>query len=135
MEKTFKFQSEYGGTVKLWLDVSYYTTNERIYIGLITDEDGFPEPYANVTVNIEGACPDYCGYVDTNHFPEVERLILENGLGEFTGMVGQSGYYSYPLYLFDRDKLREYAPEGMERYEREVLGMEQEKKTEKEQVR
>lgn len=135
MDKEFEFIDAFGDKEILKLEVSYYTTNKRLYIGLTSETEGFSEPYANLTVNINGACPEYCGYVDTSHFPDAERLIQENGLGEFTGLVGHSGFCNYPLYLFDCEKLREYAPEGMARYEAEALGIKKEKQMEKGQVR
>lgn len=37
--------------------------------------------------------------------------------------MGGSGFYSYPLYLFNPEKLREIAPEDMELFERTVMGI------------
>ena len=38
-------------------------------------------------------------------------------MGEFSGLVKQSGFNQYPLYMFDAEKLRELCPEGMKMYE------------------
>ena len=123
------YKSEYTGDNEVELDIQTYHNNGRIFIGLITNEDGSPEPCGDVTVNIDAPAPDYCGYLDTNNLSNVENFIRENDLGEFTGLTGRSGYCEYPLYLFNVDKLRELCPEQMAAYEHSigVTGKEQEK--------
>ena len=37
---------------------------------------------------------------DTNNSPWLEEFIVRNGLGEFTGACGYSGFCSYPQYRF-----------------------------------
>lgn len=89
-----------------------------MYVGLTTKEDGHIEPFGNATVNISHTpAPDYCGYLDTNNLPAIEKFVRENDLGEPTGVVGFSGYCTYPLYKFNADKLRELCPEDMAIYE------------------
>lgn len=117
MEKTMKLHSQFGGEYEVSLEISRYLNNGCIYIGLVTNEEGFPEPYGDLTVNLEGRVPDYCGYVDINNMPELERFMEENDLGEFTGLTKRSGFCKYPLYLFNVDKLREMCPDGMQVYE------------------
>ena len=124
MNKQLEMESRFSGKVTLELEINSYMDNNRMYIGLV-EPDG--EHFANLTVNISAPCPDYCGYVDINNCPELERFIEKYGLGEFTGMMGQSGYCSYPLYLFNPEKLREAAPEDMELFERTVMGITPEK--------
>lgn len=123
------YRSEYTGDNEVELDIQTYHNNGRIFISLITNEDGYPEPFGDVTVNIDAPAPDYCGYLDTNNLSNVENFIRENDLGEFTGLTCRSGYCEYPLYLFNVDKLRELCPEQMAAYEHSigVTGKEQEK--------
>ena len=45
-------------------------------------------------------------FVDTNNCPWAEEFIQENGLGEFTGIYGNSGFCTYPLYEFNLGKLK-----------------------------
>lgn len=123
MNKQLKMNSRFTGSVKLELEINAYLDNHRMYIGLIETDGEYPEPFADLTVNINAPCPDYCGYVDTNNCPELEDFIAEHGLGEFTGMMGSSGFCSYPLYMFNVERLREVAPESMERFERSVMGV------------
>lgn len=123
------YHSKYTGDSEVQLDIQTYQNNGRIFIGLITDEEGYPEPFADMTVNIDAPAPNYCGYLDTNNLSNVERFVCENDLGEFTGLTGRSGFCEYPLYLFNVDKLRELCPEQMAAYEHSigVTGKEQEK--------
>ena len=44
-----------------------------------------------------------------------------------SGMMGNSGFCAYPLYMFHVDKLRELAPDDMECFERTVMGIVPEK--------
>lgn len=133
MNKQLEMESRFSGKIKLELEISSYMDNNRMYIGLVEVDGEYPEHFADLTVNISAPCPDYCGYVDTNKCPELEKFIEKHELGEFTGLVGNSGFCSYPLYLFNPEKLREAAPEDMEHFERTVMGTAPEKNMEKEQ--
>ena len=120
MKKQLEMERRFSGKVTLELEINSYMDNNRMYIGLV-EPDG--EHFADLTVNITAPCPDYCGYVDINNCPELEGFIEKHGLGEFTGLMGGSGFCSYPLYLFNPEKLREIAPEDMELFERSVMGI------------
>lgn len=119
-KKSLIYQSEYTGENEVELDIQTYADNGRLFIGLITNEDGYPEPFADVTVNIDAPAPNYCAYLDTNNLSCVEEFVTKNGLGEFTGLTGRSGYCEYPLYLFDAEKLRSLCPEQMAAYEKSI---------------
>lgn len=116
MEKTMKLSSRYGGEYQVSLEINTYLNNGCMYIGLV-EQGEYPEPYGDLTVNLEGKAPDYCGYVDLNNMPELERFIEDNNLGGFTGLTRRSGFCEYPLYMFNVDKLREMCPDGMQAYE------------------
>ena len=116
MEKTMKLSSRYGGEYQVSLKINTYLNNGCMYIGLV-EQGEYSEPYGDLTVNLEGKVPDYCGYVDLNNMPELERFIEDNDLGEFTGLTRRSGFCEYPLYMFNVDKLREMCPDGMQAYE------------------
>lgn len=123
MNKRLEMNDRFTGNVTVELEIGAYANNHRMHIGLVEVDGEEPEPFANLTVNIDAPCPEYCGYVDTNNCPELEDFIVKHELGEFTGMMGDSGFCSYPLYMFHVDKLREAAPESMERFERDVMGI------------
>ena len=118
-EGTLKLKTQFGTTENVTLTVSTYMDNKSLYVGMTTEEDGFPEPYGDVTVNLLASVPPYCAFVDTNNMPELEDFLVENGIAEFTGLEQKSGYCSYPLYQFDVEKMRELCLDGMAAYERE----------------
>lgn len=119
-QKELTLNTQWETTERVQLEINQYMNNGCLYIGLVSYEDGYPEPYGDLTVNLTGKAPDYCGYVDLNNMPELEKFIEENDLGEFTGLTQRSGFCEYPLYLFNVDKLRELCPEGMQAYEHSI---------------
>lgn len=133
MNKQLELEDIFGNPLTVELEIQCYANNGCMYIGLIEIGGDYPEHYGDMTVNLDGKCPDYCGYVDTNHMPQVEEFIRKNELGEFTGLTKQSGFCTYPLYMFNVDKLREMCPEGMEYYEQSIGS--DKRKEQKERVR
>lgn len=132
MENTLVIESRFSGRMPVKLEIGRYMDNGRIYIGLLEADGEYPEPFTDLTINIDAPCPPYCGYVDTNNCPELEEFIVKNGLGEFTDMIGHSGYCQYPLYMFHEEKLRELEPYGMEFYEKGLGTERRQKRMEKE---
>jgi hypothetical protein len=118
--KSLIYHSEYGGDEEIQLEIRQYANNDGLAIVMNVIEDGYPEQYANLTVNLNEAAPDYCGYLDINNLSNAEKFVTENGLGEFTGFTKTSGYGVYPLYMFNAVKLRELCPEQMEAYEKSI---------------
>ena len=124
MNKKLEINDRIRGLMQLEVEIGAYLYSDRMYIGLL-DENG--EHFMDMTVNIDGICPDYCGYVNINNWPEMADFIERHKLGEFTGIMGKSGFCQYPLYLFYPKRLREVAPESMELFERTIMGTGQEK--------
>lgn len=119
MEKTLNLHSQFGGEIPVTLEINTYLNNGCMYIGLV-EQGEYPEPYGDLTVNLVGKAPDYCGFVDLNNMPELEKFIEENKLGEFTGLTQRSGFCEYPLYLFNAERHRELCPDGMQAYETSI---------------
>ena len=117
MDNKLYFETQFGERKKMVIEINMYVNNGCMYIGLQEQVEDYFEPYGDLTVNLEGKVPDYCGYVDVNNMPQIEKFIVDNDIGEFTGLSKKSGFCEYPLYLFNVDKLRELCPEGMKMYE------------------
>lgn len=130
-----KFKPRWGKEIKVGFEINHYTNNKCLHIGLTTGVGANLEPYADVTVNLEGKVPDYCGYLNTNNLPELEEFVAKNGIGEYTGLKKQSGFCEYPLYFFQAEKLRELCPEGMLFYEQGIGKGRVEKQEEKSKSR
>ncbi|MBR1737462.1 MAG: DUF4313 domain-containing protein [Firmicutes bacterium] len=105
---------------KVWLCISWYEDNGSICVMLNTEYAGEEIEYCILTVNIVPSLPPYYAYLDTNNIPCAEQFVRDNKLGAFTGIMGNSGYCSYPLYQFDKDRLYELAAEDMAIYEENI---------------
>lgn len=116
-EGTLELKTSFGTTENVTLTVKTYVDSNSLYVGMTTADDGFPEPYGDVTVNLLVPVPSYCAFVDTNNMPELEEFLVKNKIAAFTGIEQRSGYCSYPLYLFDAEKMRGLCPDGMAAYE------------------
>lgn len=112
-----EFKTDFGTIEQVALEAGACRNDGSLYVALTAVGDGYPEPYGNVTVNLERKIPLYCAFVDTNNMPEAEDFLINNGLASFTGLVQESGYCTYPLYRFDAEMLRQLSPGGMAAYE------------------
>lgn len=113
--KTLVYKSECIGDRTVSLCINQYADNGAIYVGLMDCDEGVP--FGDVTVNLAGKVSEFYGYLDTNNLSDLCSFIENNGLGEFAGKIGVSGYCRYPLYKFNREKLKEFCPDGLAQYE------------------
>lgn len=104
--KTYEIKA-YGKTYNVHPTVNKYQSNGTLAISLITDSG---EPFANLTVNIMDTMiwgNDTTAFVDVNNCEWAENFIAKNELGEYMGIIGRSGFCTYPLYKFDIEKIME----------------------------
>ena len=103
MPKTYKYQNLWcpEEETEIWLKKTKYMFGDHLAIEAWCDEG----PYTTVTVNLPGMIPDDCAYVDTNNNAGMDRWLEKNGIAEFTGVYGQSGFCTYPLMRFDLSKI------------------------------
>ena len=99
-KKQVTYNSSITGETQVTFDIQQYMNNRAMFIGLMCNEDGYEEPFGDVTVNLSVAAPNYCGYLNVNDMPDIEKFITDNDIGEFTGFTQRSGFCEYPLYLF-----------------------------------
>jgi len=110
---TFEFM---GKTYTARLNICTYETNRNLCIQREAWNDGYWEPWNNITVNTD-TCREspFAALIDTNNCGEdCVRWLVENGLGSLTGGHECSGFCIYPEFLFSEEKLRELDPEGVE---------------------
>lgn len=109
---------KYGKNHPMTFALHRYADNGNLRVDLITHEEGYPEPWQNLTVNL-GKCMEGYAYIDTNNNgEEILRWLFENGIGHLTGAVRQSGFCLYPEFEFNIEKLLEYTTSGADILER-----------------
>ncbi|WP_326975321.1 DUF4313 domain-containing protein [Caproicibacter sp. BJN0012] len=108
---------KYGSVHPLQLEVCTYPEG-NLAITMTTWEDGAPEPWDTLTVNLDGVRKRECAFIDTNNNgQEILKWIADHKLGVPTGLLGFSGYCVYPEYHFFPDALKEMDPEGYTEYQ------------------
>lgn len=87
-----------GTKEKVRIYKDFYYSNGCVFYGLVDKNE---EPYADLTVNLNSPFQSKSkAFLDINNCPWAEDFVTANGLGEFTGIMGHSGYCDYPLYDF-----------------------------------
>ena len=113
--KTYPLE-KYGMTRPIQLQVASYM-NGNLAIEMVTWEDGCPEPWNTLTVNLMWPCEKDCAFIDTNNNgKEILKWLKKHELAAPTGMELRSGYCTYPEYRFQEALLREIDPDGYEAY-------------------
>lgn len=104
---------KYGKDHPLTFIVDSYLQNGNLYVGLITHEEGYPEPWSNLTVNFGAKCKENCAFIDiNNNGREIIDWLVENNLGSLTEYVMPSGFCEYPEFEFNMDVLMQYVDGG-----------------------
>ena len=102
----------WGSNHKITLNLGSYAENGNLYIGLVSWDEGFPEPWSDLTVNLSVPCKPNCAFIDTNNNGEqIIDWLIENGLGMETGKGRISGWRAYPQFEFDMDAVNKYVEE------------------------
>lgn len=105
--KTYQYTNRWGRTIEAYFAKSAYAMDNSLAIVMYGNEDGYWEPYATVTVNLQYPVDKNVAFVDENNLPGIGKWLEENGIAEPTGIVRQSGYCTYPLYRFTDEFLAE----------------------------
>lgn len=99
----------WGSNHAITLETNTYTENGNLCVGLICWDEGFREPWSNLTVNLGVKCKPNCSFIDTNNNGDGIISWLEaNKLGKLTGRMEMSGYCIYPEFEFDMDEVDKY---------------------------
>ena len=100
---------KYGKEHPITFNIDSYLQNGNLYVGMITHEDGYPEPWSDLTVNTGLPCLENCAFIDTNNNGnEIIEWLVNNNLGHLTGCMTISGFCVYPEFEFNIDVLMQY---------------------------
>lgn len=121
--KTLGYDWEFGHE-ELALEVDAYTYGDRLYIGLLHQEEGKMEPFGDLTINLPYSEAEMNeAYIDDFSSKSKLAFIKKHKLGKVLPEVGCSGYGRYAKVAFDLERLAEIDPEGVERFKK-LHGME-----------
>ena len=111
--KTLSYDWQYGRE-ELFLQIDGYGDDDNLYIGLYHMEDGCPESFADLTVNLRFAPLNNINeaYIEHNFSKEKLRFIRQHKLGKILPDTASSGYCIFQKVAFDLKKLAELDPEG-----------------------
>ena len=99
----------WGSDHEVSFRIDNYVDNNNLYVGIICYDDGYPELWSDLTVNLGEKCADFCAFIDTNNNGvEILRWIIENRLGYPTGRISTSGFCAYPEVCFNLAELSKY---------------------------
>ena len=104
--------TKYGKEHPMTFEVDRYLDNGNLYVGLITHEEGYPEPWQNLTVNLGVKCEENHAFIDTNNNgDDIMMWLIENGLATHTGRYKSNGFCVYPEFKFNMENLKKYMEE------------------------
>lgn len=118
MTKTFNFK-KYGKNHPLSIQIGHYN-NGGLAIRAYTNEAGYPEPWSNITVNLDLDIPieKFVAFINVNNDNDsMIDALIENGFGELTGRGCKTPYVIYPEFRFYPEKLKEFDEENFEEYD------------------
>lgn len=118
MKKKLIYKSKICGNVPVTISVNRYDKNRGLSVELYKYPNENDDAYfGSVTINLPAGAPEHCAFVDTNKMSGVLPFLKEYGLAAPLPIVAESGFCTYPLFVFNIEKLREYAPEDVAAYE------------------
>lgn len=87
----------------------YENGNTAVIMDCFTDDEIYDGVFGKLTVNLGDELPEGYGYIDVNNLgDQITDWIMENDLGEFTGMSAETVFVKYPLYKLNMAKIKEY---------------------------
>lgn len=116
--KTLGYDWELGHE-ELSMEVNSYANNGSLYIGLYHLEDGCPELFADLTVNLPyGGTRVNEAYIDDFSSKSKLQFIKKHKLGKVLPEKGHSGYVVYNKVAFDLERLAEFDKDGVDEFRR-----------------
>lgn len=101
--------NKYGNNYPMTFNLAHYCNNGNLYLGLITNAEGYYEPWSDLTVNLGTKCEENCAFIDTNNNgDDIIDWLEAHELGTTTGRYKASGFCVYPEFRFNIEKLMQY---------------------------
>ena len=101
--------NKWGKDHKMTFHVGRYQQNGNLYIELLSHDDGYAEPWQNLTVNTKFKCLENCAFIDTNNNgTEIIGWLIDNNLGYLTGCMTGGDFCIYPEFEFNMETLMQY---------------------------
>lgn len=117
MKKKLIYKSKKSGNVPVTISVNQYDKNKGLSVKLYKYPNENDDAYfGSITINLHGA-PEHCAFVDTIKMSQVLLFLKEYGLAVPLPIFAENDFGTYPLFAFNIEKLREYAPEDVAAYE------------------
>lgn len=99
----------WGKDRPITLELANYAENGNLYVGLISYDEGYPEPWQNLTINLSVKCKPNRAFIDTNNNGHgIVDWLEQNKLGFATGNLMPSGWCVYPEFEFNMDEVMKY---------------------------
>lgn len=116
--KTLSYDWELGHE-NLFLQVSFYSSNGNLYVGLHRKERGIAEAFGDLTVNLPFE-PVRVNEAYIDEFSSKSKLefIEKHKLGKVRPERGRFGDGEYYKVAFDLERLAEFDKKGVEKYRR-----------------
>jgi len=108
------YENLFGGRESVSLVADRYDDTKNLCLRLVSHADGFLEPFATITVNVD-AMPPYMAYI--KNYSENQGMlefITKNKLGYL--VLEKSEKIPFPVVQFHEERLRELNCEGLEAY-------------------
>lgn len=99
---------KYGADRKITLAKDQYLHTDNLAVQMISHDEGYPEPWNDLTINLSRKCDLDCAFIDTNNNgADIMNWLAKNDIAYPTGRTGASGFCVYPEVKFTEKALSE----------------------------
>ena len=111
--KTLKYYKR-GKLHDISFRLATYAENGNLYVGMLSHDEGYAEPWSDLSVNLSMKRKPNCAFIDVNNNgEEIIDWLCSYGLTTETGMMKYNELCIYPEVEFNMDKLMEYVEEDL----------------------
>lgn len=105
--KTFKIPC--NPDLEFYFNTNTYANNKNTYVGITCIDDGIPEPYCDLTVNLCIKLESNQAFIDINNNERpFIKYLADNGFITYMGIDCPFGFVVYPLIELNIKKINEY---------------------------